>query len=36
LSQASRGVAATALAEFGVRYFMVPNPMYGSWQQLAE
>jgi 5'-nucleotidase (lipoprotein e(P4) family) len=32
LSQASRGVAATALAEFGVRYFMVSNPMYGSWQ----
>jgi 5'-nucleotidase (lipoprotein e(P4) family) len=21
-----------AFAEFGVRYFVVPNPMYGSWQ----
>lgn len=25
-----------ALAEFGVRYFILPNPMYGSWQQLRE
>jgi 5'-nucleotidase (lipoprotein e(P4) family) len=22
-----------ALAEFGKRYFILPNPMYGSWQQ---
>jgi 5'-nucleotidase (lipoprotein e(P4) family) len=32
LSQATRGAAATALADFGVRYFVVPNPMYGSWE----
>jgi 5'-nucleotidase (lipoprotein e(P4) family) len=32
LSQATRDTAATALADFGVRYFIVPNPMYGSWQ----
>jgi 5'-nucleotidase (lipoprotein e(P4) family) len=32
LSQASSGGAAAALADFGVRYFIVPNPMYGSWQ----
>jgi len=26
----------TALSEFGKRYFILPNPMYGSWQQLRE
>ncbi len=31
LSQASRNDPA-ALAEFGVKYFILPNPMYGSWQ----
>lgn len=31
LSQAARDEAA--LAAFGNRYFLVPNPMYGSWQQ---
>ncbi|HEY9227752.1 MAG TPA: HAD family acid phosphatase, partial [Gemmatimonadaceae bacterium] len=35
MSQASRG-DANALAEFGKRYFILPNPMYGSWQQLRE
>jgi 5'-nucleotidase (lipoprotein e(P4) family) len=25
-----------ALADFGVRYFIVPNPMYGSWQETAR
>jgi len=25
-----------ALDEFGKRYFILPNPMYGSWQQLRE
>jgi 5'-nucleotidase (lipoprotein e(P4) family) len=25
-----------ALADFGVRYFILPNPMYGSWQQVRE
>ncbi len=32
LSQAVAGGPPTAFADFGVRYFVVPNPMYGSWQ----
>lgn len=32
LSQASRQ-DSRALAEFGARYFILPNPMYGSWSQ---
>ncbi len=35
LSQAARNNPA-ALAEFGKRYFILPNPMYGSWQQVRE
>lgn len=31
-SQKLRGAPATAFAMFGDRYFVVPNPMYGSWQ----
>lgn len=31
LSQQSRAQGAPAFSEFGVRYFLVPNPMYGSW-----
>ena len=31
LSQASRSDPA-ALAQFGRRFFILPNPMYGSWQ----
>lgn len=31
LSQSARD--ETALAAFGESYFVVPNPMYGSWQQ---
>ncbi len=31
-SQKLRGAPAAAFAEFGERYFVVPNPMYGSWQ----
>ena len=31
LSQAIRGQDA-AFAEFGTRYFVLPNPMYGSWE----
>jgi len=31
MSQAAR-TNPSALAEFGVRYFILPNPMYGSWQ----
>lgn len=33
LSQASRKQGDRAFADFGVRFFLVPNPMYGSWQQ---
>lgn len=32
LSQASTKADAAASAPFGVKYFMLPNPMYGSWQ----
>jgi predicted secreted acid phosphatase len=30
LTQASPGNPG----DFGVRYFVLPNPMYGSWQKL--
>lgn len=32
-SQKLREAGEPAFAEFGVRYFLVPNPMYGSWQE---
>ena len=32
LSQAIKGAATTAFTEFGSRFFVIPNPMYGSWQ----
>jgi 5'-nucleotidase (lipoprotein e(P4) family) len=32
LTQAARN-DPRAFADFGRRYFMLPNPMYGSWQQ---
>jgi 5'-nucleotidase (lipoprotein e(P4) family) len=32
MSQAARNDPAS-LADFGKRYFILPNPMYGSWQQ---
>jgi 5'-nucleotidase (lipoprotein e(P4) family) len=32
LSQAAAKKDDAALAPFGSRYFMLPNPMYGSWQ----
>ena len=32
LSQATRAQGDAAFAEFGQRYFLIPNPMYGSWQ----
>jgi 5'-nucleotidase (lipoprotein e(P4) family) len=32
LSQAIRTRGADAFADFGVRFFILPNPMYGSWQ----
>jgi 5'-nucleotidase (lipoprotein e(P4) family) len=31
LSQAIRGSGDDAFSEFGSRYFVIPNPMYGSW-----
>jgi 5'-nucleotidase (lipoprotein e(P4) family) len=33
LTQAARN-DPKALAEFGTKYFLLPNPMYGSWQQV--
>jgi acid phosphatase len=35
MTQAVRA-APNVLAEFGRRYFILPNPMYGSWQSLPE
>jgi 5'-nucleotidase (lipoprotein e(P4) family) len=32
LNQAAARKDETTLAPFGSRYFLVPNPMYGSWQ----
>lgn len=31
-SQALRGQPEAAFSAFGVRYFILPNPMYGSWE----
>lgn len=31
LSQRIRGQGVEAFADFGVRFFVLPNPMYGSW-----
>jgi 5'-nucleotidase (lipoprotein e(P4) family) len=31
LSQAIRDRGGSAFADFGRRYFIIPNPMYGSW-----
>ena len=33
LSQKLRQAGETAFGEFGVKYFLLPNPMYGSWQE---
>ena len=33
LSQAIRQQGESAFADFGVRFFVLPNPMYGSWQR---
>jgi 5'-nucleotidase (lipoprotein e(P4) family) len=35
-SQALREADETALADFGQRFFVLPNPMYGSWERSAE
>ena len=32
LSQQARKAGDTAFADFGTRFFILPNPMYGSWQ----
>jgi 5'-nucleotidase (lipoprotein e(P4) family) len=32
LGQQIRTQGASAFSQFGVRFFVVPNPMYGSWQ----
>jgi predicted secreted acid phosphatase len=32
-SQAIRERAEEAFAEFGARFFVLPNPMYGSWNE---
>ncbi len=32
LSQAVKAQGDPAFLEFGVRFFLIPNPMYGSWQ----
>jgi len=31
-SQALRGKSAEAFSAFGARFFVLPNPMYGSWE----
>jgi 5'-nucleotidase (lipoprotein e(P4) family) len=33
LTQTVRAGGEAAFAEFGVRYFVLPNPMYGSWER---
>jgi 5'-nucleotidase (lipoprotein e(P4) family) len=32
LSQAARGQGAQGFSEFGKKFFIIPNPMYGSWE----
>jgi predicted secreted acid phosphatase len=32
LSQSVKSSGATAWRDFGARFFVLPNPMYGSWQ----
>jgi 5'-nucleotidase (lipoprotein e(P4) family) len=32
LNQKAREQGPKAFSEFGVRFFLLPNPMYGSWQ----
>jgi 5'-nucleotidase (lipoprotein e(P4) family) len=32
LAQSVRAGGEAGMGDFGVRYFMLPNPMYGSWQ----
>ena len=32
LNQSIKTQGEAAFSEFGVRFFLIPNPMYGSWQ----
>jgi predicted secreted acid phosphatase len=32
MTQASRSGGEAAFADFGGRFFVLPNPMYGSWE----
>ena len=32
LNQGLRQKGEAALAEFGIKFFLLPNPMYGSWE----
>ena len=34
LNQKLRQAGQAAYGEFGVKYFLLPNPMYGSWQEV--
>ena len=36
LDQRVRTCSDDAFADFGTRYFMLPNPMYGSWESNPE
>jgi 5'-nucleotidase (lipoprotein e(P4) family) len=36
LDQSLRTKPDEAFADFGVRYFVIPNPMYGSWERNPE
>ena len=36
LEQSSPAAGPEALAEFGDRFFVLPNPLYGSWEHLTE
>jgi 5'-nucleotidase (lipoprotein e(P4) family) len=36
LSQDLRFADESALTDFGVKYFLLPNPMYGSWERNPE
>ena len=33
LTQAVRQGGTSGFSEFGVRFFLLPNPMYGSWER---
>jgi 5'-nucleotidase (lipoprotein e(P4) family) len=35
-SQALRAAPRESLADFGTRFFVLPNPVYGSWEKNAD